>query len=417
MLNVNNNKLFIEEVSFEELAEIFGTPCYVYSKSSLVNEFLEYKEAFKSYPKTTICYSVKASSNLSILKIFNDMGSGFDIVSEGELERIKKIGADPKKVVFSGVAKSDSEIKKALDFGICFFNVESFDELKAINRVSSSCGVNAKISIRVNPDIDPKTHPYISTGLKTSKFGIAIEDSYDAYNEAAKMKNIDVVGIDAHIGSQIFDLQPFEDSLGRLEELFYKLKELGINIEYIDIGGGLGIKYKDDDVPPTKKEFAEKIIKIMKKIDCNLILEPGRSLVGNSGFLISKVLYKKKSNEKNFLIIDAGMNDLLRPSLYNAFHKVSKSIVSSKNEEIFDIVGPICETGDVISYDAVLNDAKIGDYIVIHSAGAYGSVMSSNYNSRPKIPEVLVSRKSFHLIRKRETLDQILENEVILENG
>ena len=414
MLNMQDNKLFIEEVSFEELAEKFGTPCYVYSKSSLVNEFLEYKEAFKSYPDTTICYSVKASSNLSILKVFNSLGSGFDIVSEGELDRIIKIGANPKKVVFSGVAKSDLEIRKALDFGICFFNVESFDELVAINRVSKDVGVNAKISIRVNPDIDPKTHPYISTGLKTSKFGIAIEDSYDAYIEASKMKNIDVVGIDAHIGSQIFDLQPFEDSLLRLEDLYHKLNDLGINIRFIDIGGGLGIKYKDDDITPTKKEFAEKIIKTMKKINCSLILEPGRSLVGNAGYLISKVLYKKKSNQKNFLIIDAGMNDILRPSLYNAYHKVSKSIQASDNSEIFDIVGPICETGDVISYDTTLNDAKIGDNIIIHSAGAYGSVMSSNYNSRPKVPEVLVSGKSISLIRKRETIEQILENEVVL---
>ena len=398
MLNMQDNKLFIEEVSFEELAERFGTPCYVYSKSSLVNEFLEYKEAFKSYSDTTICYSVKASSNLSILKVFNSLGSGFDIVSEGELDRIIKIGANPKKVVFSGVAKSDLEIRKALDFGICFFNVESFDELVAINRVSKDVGVNAKISIRVNPDIDPKTHPYISTGLKTSKFGIAIEDSYDAYIEASKMKNIDVVGIDAHIGSQIFDLQPFEDSLLRLEDLYHKLNDLGINIRFIDIGGGLGIKYKDDDIPPTKKEFAEKIIINMKKINCSLILEPGRSLVGNAGYLISKVLYKKKSNQKNFLIIDAGMNDILRPSLYNAYHKVSKSVQASDNSEIFDIVGPICETGDVISYDTKLNDAKIGDNIIIHSAGAYGSVMSSNYNSRPKVPEVLVSGKSLSLI-------------------
>ena len=222
------------------------------------------------------------------------------------------------------------------------------------------------------------------------------------------------MGIDAHIGSQIFDLQPFEDSLLRLEDLYHKLNDLGINIRFIDIGGGLGIKYKDDDIPPTKKEFAEKIIKTMKKINCSLILEPGRSLVGNAGYLISKVLYKKKSNQKNFLIIDAGMNDLLRPSLYNAYHKVSKSIQASDNSEIFDIVGPICETGDVISYDTTLNDAKIGDNIIIHSAGAYGSVMSSNYNSRPKVPEVLVSGKSISLIRKRETIEQILENEVVL---
>ncbi len=253
MLKMIGDNLSIENVTFESLANEFGTPCYVYSNEMLINEFSEYKKAFESYPKTTICYSVKANSNLTVLNIFNSLGSGFDIVSEGELERIKKVGADPKKVVFSGVAKSDNEIIKALEFGILFFNVESFDELRAIDRVSGQLGVRARISIRVNPDIDPKTHPYISTGLKTSKFGIAIEDSSEAYVEASKMKNIEVVGIDAHIGSQIFDLKPFEDSLERLENLFYQLKDLNINIEFVDIGGGLGIKYQDTITPPLSK--------------------------------------------------------------------------------------------------------------------------------------------------------------------
>jgi len=230
------------------------------------------------------------------------------------------------------------------------------------------------------------------------------------------MNNIQVVGIDAHIGSQIFDLQPFEDSLARLENLFYKLRDMGINIQFIDIGGGLGIKYKDDDIPPTKADFASKIIKIMKNINCNLVLEPGRSLVGNAGYLITKVVYEKKSNKKNFLIVDAGMNDILRPSLYSAYHKISKSISSSKNKKVYDIVGPICETGDVLSYDVALNDIKLGENLVIHSAGAYGSVMSSNYNSRPKVPEVLVSGKTSYTIKKKETIDQLLQNEVIIDD-
>ena len=415
MLNVIDNNLFIENISFESLAEKYGTPCYVYSKASLVNEFKEYKDVFKDYANTTICYSVKANSNLSILNIFNSLGSGFDIVSEGELDRIKKIGADPNKVVFSGVAKSYEEIKKAIEFGICFFNVESFDELEQINRIAEEIGTKARISIRVNPDIDPKTHPYISTGLKTSKFGIAIEDSYEAFKSAFKMKNIDVVGIDSHIGSQIFELKSFEDSLIRLEELYKKLTKIGINIRYIDIGGGLGIKYKDDEIPPAKIDFADKIKNIMKNINCNLVLEPGRSLVGNAGFLITKVLYNKTSNDKNFLIVDAGMNDILRPSLYGAYHKVSKSIQSFENEKIYDVVGPICETGDVISYNTPLNDIRLGDNLIIHSAGAYGSVMSSNYNSRPKVCEVLVSGDDSHLIRKKETIGQILQNEVIVK--
>jgi diaminopimelate decarboxylase len=416
MLNLRDNNLFVEDVSFESLAESFGTPCYVYSKHDLVKEFQEYQEAFKDYPDTTICYSVKANSNLSILKIFNSMGSGFDIVSEGELERVMRVGADPNKIVFSGVAKSYDEIKKAIEFGILFFNVESFDELKTINDISAELNLLARVSIRVNPDIDPKTHPYISTGLKTSKFGISIDDAFDVYKKASEMKNIDIVGIDAHIGSQIFDLNPFQDSLERLEALFFRLKSININIEFIDIGGGLGIKYKDEEEPPLKKDFASKVIKIMKKMNCKLVLEPGRSLVGNAGYLITSVVYEKNNNDKNFLIVDAGMNDLLRPSLYGAFHKISKSIKSSDKKKIYDVVGPICETGDVLGYDVQINDASIGDILVVHSAGAYGAVMGSNYNSRPKIPEILISGDKAYLIREKESINQILQNEVVLED-
>ena len=266
MLHCRNKELFIEDVSCQTLAREYGTPCYVYSKEYLVEQFNDYRDAFKDYPDTTICYSVKANSNLSILKIFKDLGSGFDIVSGGELERITAIGADPNKVVFSGVAKSPDEIQKAIEFGILFFNVESFDELEVINRIAESAKNIARISIRVNPDIDPKTHPYISTGLKSSKFGIAIEQSFEIYKEANKMNNINLVGIDAHIGSQILDLDPFEDSLERLEGLYHKLKDENIDIDFIDIGGGLGIKYEDNDRPPSKNEFAQRIIKRMKKI-------------------------------------------------------------------------------------------------------------------------------------------------------
>lgn len=414
MVTYRNKELFVENVSFKTLASTYGTPCYIYSKKYLVEQFSDYKNAFKGYPQTIICYSVKANSNLSILKVFKEMGSGFDIVSGGELERVIAIGANPKKVVFSGVAKSNEEVRKAIEFGILFFNVESFDELEVINKIAKKTRHVAEISIRVNPDINPKTHPYISTGLKSSKFGIPIRQSFEIYREAKKMKNIKLIGIDAHIGSQILDLDPFEDSLERLENLYFKLKDENINIDFIDIGGGLGIKYKDEDHPPPKKKFAQRIIKRMKRINCKLLLEPGRSLVGNSGYLLTAVVYKKNNYKKNFLIIDAGMNDLLRPALYGSYHKISKVIRSRKDEKIYDVVGPICETGDVIAKNLPMNDVKLGDILVIHSAGAYGATMSSNYNTRPKIPEILVSGNETFLIRKKETISQILENEVII---
>ena len=414
MLQCRNKELFIEDVSCQTLAQEYGTPCYVYSKGYLVEQFNDYRDAFKDYPDTTICYSVKANSNLSILKIFKDLGSGFDIVSGGELERITAIGADPNKVVFSGVAKSPDEIQKAIEFGILFFNVESFDELEVINRIAESSKDIARISIRVNPDIDPKTHPYISTGLKSSKFGIAIEQSFEIYKEANKMNNINLVGIDAHIGSQILDLDPFEDSLERLEGLYHKLKDENIDIDFIDIGGGLGIKYEDNDRPPSKNDFAQRIIKRMKKINCKLVIEPGRSLVGNSGYLLSAVVYKKKNDERNFLIIDAGMNDLLRPALYGLRHEIRKVVQSEGNEIVYDVVGPICETGDIMGKSVPIGNAELGDILVISSVGAYGAVMSSNYNTRPKAPEVIVSGNQSFLIRREETISQILQNEVIV---
>ena len=418
MTNYLNGKLFLEDVSFESIAEKHGTPCYVYSQEHIIKEFNDYQAAFVNYPNTTICFSVKANSNLSVLNIFKNLGSGFDIVSGGELERVVKLGANPKRIVFSGVAKSEEEINKAIEYDILFFNVESFDELEQINRLASKAKKKAGISIRVNPDIDPKTHPYISTGLSTSKFGIPIKESLNVYLEASKMKDVEILGIDSHIGSQIIDLDPFEDSMERLVDLYSQLKEKNINILYIDIGGGLGIKYEDESTPPFKKNFAEKIISHIKKTGCNLILEPGRSLVGNSGYLLTKILYKKKNQKKNFLIFDAGMNDLLRPALYGSYHKIVPILdpaYSKEVEETFDIVGPICETGDVLGGNVTIPNPKLGDVLVINSAGAYGSVMGSNYNTRPKIPEILIHNDKDSVIRKRETISQILDNEVVVD--
>ena len=308
----------------------------------------------------------------------------------GELERLKHIGADPNKIVFSGVAKSDEEIRASLEYGILLFNVESIAELENINTTAKKMDTMANISIRVNPDIDPKTHPYISTGLKSSKFGIAIDQAIDVYEYANKMKNVVPIGIDAHIGSQIFDIIPFVDSLDKLIELYYKLKDKNIDIKFIDIGGGLGIKYSDEDNPPSKKEFASKIIDRIKNLDCNLILEPGRSLVGNSGYLLTSVLYEKQNYDKDFLIVDAGMNDLLRPSLYDAYHKIEEVNKTSGEKKKYNVVGPICETGDVLGRDVELSPLAKNDLLIIHSVGAYGYVMSSNYNNRPKAHEVLI---------------------------
>tara|TARA_B100002052_G_scaffold102704_1_gene94790 strand:+ start:1473 stop:2723 length:1251 start_codon:yes stop_codon:yes gene_type:complete len=407
----NDSQVYIDGVSLQKISEMHGTPCYIYSKNSLMNEFEEYKKAFKNKKDILICYSVKACSNLNILKIFNDLGSGFDIVSLGELERLKYIGADPKKIVFSGVAKSDEEIKASLEYGILLFNVESIAELENINSIANKMDTKANISIRVNPDIDPKTHPYISTGLKSSKFGIAIDQAIDVYDYANKMNNVIPIGIDAHIGSQIFDIVPFVDSLDKLMELYSKLKKKNIDIKFIDIGGGLGIKYYDDDDPPSKKEFASKIIDRIKSLDCNLILEPGRSLVGNSGYLLTSVLYEKQNYKKDFLIVDAGMNDLLRPSLYDAFHKIEEVNKNNGPRKKYNVVGPICETGDVLGKDVELPPLVKNDLLIIHSVGAYGYVMSSNYNTRPKAPEVLIEDKKIKLIRKKETITQIMENE------
>ena len=411
LITKNNNQVHLDGVSLQKISEMYGTPCYVYSKNSLINDFEEYKKAFKSKKDILICYSVKACSNINILKIFNNLGSGFDIVSLGELERLKHIGADPNKIVFSGVAKSDEEIRASLEYGILLFNVESIAELENINNIAKKMDTKANISIRVNPDIDPKTHPYISTGLKSSKFGIAIDQAVDVYEYANKMKNVIPIGIDAHIGSQIFDIIPFVDSLDKLIELYSKLKDKNIDIKFIDIGGGLGIKYSDEDNPPSKKEFASKIIDRIKNLDCNLILEPGRSLVGNSGYLLTSVLYEKQNYDKDFLIVDAGMNDLLRPSLYDAYHKIEEVNKTSVERKKYNVVGPICETGDILAKDVELPPLVKNDLLIIHSVGAYGYVMSSNYNTRPKAPEVLIEDEKIILIRKKETITQIMENE------
>ncbi len=403
--------LYVEDVPVKEIARAVGTPFYLYSYSVLVENFSVLCDAFSGIDPL-ICYSVKANSNLTVLKTFAKLGAGFDIVSGGELIRVLRAGGDPTKVVFSGVGKTEEEMRAAIEAGILFFNIESVEELFVLNDVARGLGKKARIALRVNPDIDPKTHPYISTGLKKSKFGIEIEAAVEVYKKAAGMEGIEVVGLDAHIGSQIFDLSPFRESVRKLVKLADVLRIEGISIQYIDIGGGLGIKYKEGDSPPHPKEYADII---MKEIDSSsrLILEPGRSLVGNAGALLTKVLYLKGGTSKNFVIVDAAMNDLIRPAFYDSYHEILTVDKNVQPDQTVDIVGPICESGDFFARDRCLPKLKKDDLLVILSAGAYGFAMSSNYNARPRVPEVMVKGEEFFIIREREKYEDLIRGEVI----
>ena len=407
-----DGEFHIGGVSLTKIAESVGTPFYVYSYEFLRDSFTAYKEAF-SEMDTLICYSVKANSNIAVLKAFSDLGSGYDIVSSGELLRVKRAGGDLGKVVFSGVGKTREEMKAAIEAGILFFNVESEEELHVLNDVGKEMGKKAPVALRVNPDIDPKTHPYISTGFKKSKFGIEIGRAFEVYKEANQMEAIDVIAIDAHIGSQIFDLTPFVDSVKKLITLADDLVKEGINIQYIDIGGGLGISYKLDDNPPHPSIYADIIKKQFSGKPYKLVLEPGRSLMGNSGMLVTKVLYLKEGTAKKFVIVDAAMNDLIRPAFYESYHEILPVVKGSESKEVVDVVGPICESGDFLAQDRELPKVTSGDLLAVLSAGAYGFVMSSNYNTRPRVPEVLVKGNQFSVIRTRETYDELLNLEQI----
>jgi diaminopimelate decarboxylase len=406
-----NGEFHVEDVPVKEIARSVGTPCYIYSYSVLRDNFSLLRDAFSGID-ALICYSVKANSNLAVLKTFAGLGAGFDIVSGGELRRVLKVGGDPAKVVFSGVGKTEEEMDLAIDAGILLFNVESIEELHVLNKVARGLGKKARVAIRVNPDIDPKTHPYISTGLKKSKFGIEIDQSVEVYMLATDMEGIEVVGLDAHIGSQIFDLSPFAASVKKLVNLAEVLKNKGIEIKYIDIGGGLGIRYKKEDVPPDPAQYAKLII---KEIDAKykLLLEPGRWLVGNAGALLTKVLYIKQGTTKRFVIVDAAMNDLIRPAFYDSYHEIVTADADLENEEVVDIVGPVCESGDFLAQDRKLPWVAKDDLLVVLSAGAYGYVMSSNYNTRPRVPEVMVNGKEFYVVKERETYEDLIRGESI----
>lgn len=401
--------LYCENIRFTDLANQFGTPLYVYSQQALNQAFTDYQTAFSAL-NPLICYAVKANSNLSIIRYFARLGCGFDIVSGGELARVLAAGGDASKTIFSGVGKSVAEIEYALQQGIKCFNVESLPELERINEVAARLGMCAPISLRINPDVDAQTHPYISTGLKANKFGIAMSDAEAAYHHAATLPHLQIVGIDCHIGSQLIKLEPLIEACERLLLLIDRLTAQGIHLEHLDLGGGAGIVYRDEDVPDLAA-YAQAVHQLIGKRPLSLILEPGRSLVGNAGFLLTRVEYVKQNEDKQFVIVDAAMNDLMRPALYQAYHHITNAENSPIAPFIADIVGPICETGDFLAQNREIA-AQAGDVLVIHSAGAYAFSMASNYNTRPRAAEVWVSGDSVHTIRERETLAQLMHNEL-----
>ena len=402
--------LFVEEVSLEQIAENCGTPCYVYSRAALEAAYRAYDDALATRDHL-VCYAVKANSSLAILNVFARLGSGFDIVSGGELARVLKVGGDPKKVVFSGVGKTAGEMRAALAAGILCFNVESESELTRINKVAGEVGKIAPVSLRVNPDVDAKTHPYIATGLKENKFGVPFEDALRLYKAAAGMPNLRVHGIDCHIGSQLTEIPPFVAALQKLLGLVDQLAADGIQISHIDIGGGLGIRYRDETPPPVA-DYINALGACLGKRAQKILFEPGRSLVGNTGVLLTRVEYLKHGADRNFAVVDAAMNDLMRPALYDAWHDIRPVSPRQSATRRYEIVGPVCESGDFLGRDRALNLAE-GDLLAIMSAGAYGMSMSSNYNTRPRAAEVMVTGNEFHIVRSRETFDQLIATEKI----
>ena len=405
------NELWCEEVPVEAIAGRVGTPFYLYSHRTLMQHFRVFDKALREIPHI-ICFAAKANSNLAVMRIFVKEGSGVDIVSGGELYRALKVGADPGKIVYSGVGKRIDEIDDALRSDILMFNVESSEELGVINERAGLMGKKARIALRINPDVDPKTHPHISTGLKSNKFGINIEKSLDEYRRAKTLPNVEIVGVDCHIGSQVTQISPFIDALERLKRLIERLRADGIEIRYLDLGGGLGIT-SNEEMPPHPEEYARAVIDSVRDLDVTCIFEPGRVIVGNAGILVTKVLYTKGNEEKNFVVVDAGMNDLIRPSIYGSYHQIQPVSLRDRGSFVADVVGPICESGDFLAKGRMIPKFERGDLMAVMSAGAYGFSMSSNYNSRPRIAEVLVRGKKFHVVRKREEYANLTKAEKI----
>jgi len=407
-----HDQLYIEQVNLVDIAKQYGTPCYVYSKKMLVDNWKRFDKAFAKQPHR-ICYAVKASSNLAILNLFSNLHSGFDIVSLGELERVLASGGDPGNIIFSGVGKKPHEIIRALEVGILCFNIESEAELYRLNEIAAAEKKIAPISLRINPNIDARTHPYIATGLNENKFGIAYTDSLSIIEKIQSLSHLKLIGIGNHIGSQLTELSPFSEAIDRLLELTQQLSEKGIELQHINLGGGLGVNYRNE-TPPSIEEYAAELILKFKSLPYEIILEPGRAIVANAGILLTTIEYLKHTIHKNFAIVDAAMNDLLRPALYNAWHEIIPVTLRKKHKlKLYDIVGPICESADFLGKDRELA-LEHGDLLAILSAGAYSFSMSSNYNSRPRIAEVMVDKQHIHLIRERETIQDLFAKEKII---
>ena len=404
--------LHAEQCSLDQIAQQFGTPLYVYSKATFEKHYLDMDRAF-GFIDHQICFAVKSNSNLAVLNVLAKLGSGFDIVTGGELARVLVAGGDASKIVFSGLGKTEADIRKALEVGIACFNVESYAELDRIQKVAAEIGKKAPISLRVNPDVDAKTHPYISTGLKENKFGIPSDSVFETYTYAASLPNLDIIGIDCHIGSQLTETQPFVDALDRVISMIDHLKTLGIELKHIDIGGGLGVTYKDE-IPPTVAEYANSMKPALEKLGLKVYMEPGRSISANAGVLLTKVDLLKPTTHRNFAIVDAAMNDLIRPSLYEAWMDIQEVNTNTMVEaKAWDVVGAICETGDFLGKERILA-IEANDHLAVMGAGAYGFVMSSNYNSRGRAAEVMVDGDQAHVIRARESLESLWENERLL---
>lgn len=412
-VTTNGNQRTMEDVPLRDIIQKYGSPCYAYSKQAISENFLAYQRALSSR-NHLICYAVKSNSNIAVLQTLANLGAGFDIVSVGELERVLIAGGDPAKVVYSGVAKTADEMRRALEVGIHCFNVESESELILLNKTAAETNQMAPVSLRVNPDVDAKTHPYISTGLKENKFGIDISRAYDVYQQAAKMDNISVVGVDCHIGSQLTDISPFIDAMRHLLLLVDRLAKSGINLKHIDIGGGLGVRYQNETVP-SLASYIDALEPLLKDRPETLVMEPGRSITANAGILLTQVQIIKKNGDKNFAVVDAAMNDMLRPALYDAWMDINSVEITSDTLKLdYDVVGPVCETGDFLAKDRTLA-IKEGDYLYLSSAGAYGFSMSSNYNSRPRVAEVMVDGDQTHLIRARETIEDLVRGEQLVK--
>ena len=410
VFNYRDGQLFAENVAVQAIAEQFGTPTYVYSKAHLTAQYLSYADALEGQD-SMVCFAVKANSNLAVLNVLAKLGSGFDIVSAGELERVLAAGGKPERVVFSGVGKTAAEMRRALEVGVFCFNVESSEELERLQQVAAEMGVQAPVSLRVNPDVDAGTHPYISTGLKDNKFGIDINAAEAVYTRAASLPNLKVVGVDCHIGSQLTSLTPFLDALDRVLMLIDRLAELGIQIEHLDLGGGLGVRYRDEQ-PPCAAEYMAAVRERIQGRSLKLIFEPGRYIAANAGILVTQVEYLKHTEHKNFAVVDAAMNDLIRPALYEAWMDIVAVKPRDTAEQLYDVVGPVCETGDFLGKDRRLALAE-ADLLAVCSAGAYGFVMSSNYNSRGRAAEVLVDDQQMHLVRRRESIAELFAHEQI----